>query len=33
MKILIGNITSLTKNGGYINQNTFFATEDICEGV
>ncbi|XP_010133738.1 PREDICTED: putative helicase Mov10l1, partial [Buceros rhinoceros silvestris] len=32
MKILIGNITSLTKNGGYINQNIFFAMEDICEG-
>ncbi|KAM9277463.1 RNA helicase Mov10l1 [Cariama cristata] len=32
MKILIGNITSLSKDGGYINQNTFFAMEDVCEG-
>ncbi|XP_026724105.1 RNA helicase Mov10l1 isoform X2 [Athene cunicularia] len=32
MKILIGNITSLSKNGGYINQNTFFAMEDVCDG-
>ncbi|KFQ62234.1 Putative helicase Mov10l1, partial [Pelecanus crispus] len=31
-KILIGNITSLSKDGGYINQNTFFAMEDVCEG-
>ncbi|KFZ54918.1 Putative helicase Mov10l1, partial [Podiceps cristatus] len=31
MKILIGNITSLCKDGGYINQNTFFAMEDVCE--
>ncbi|NXJ47348.1 M10L1 helicase, partial [Spizaetus tyrannus] len=32
MKILIGNITSLSKDGGYINQNTFFAMEGVCEG-
>ncbi|KAM6146847.1 RNA helicase Mov10l1 [Phoenicopterus ruber ruber] len=32
MKILIGNITSLSKDSGYINQNTFFAMEDVCEG-
>ncbi|KAM6320942.1 RNA helicase Mov10l1 [Aegotheles albertisi] len=32
MKILIGNITSLSKDGGYINQNTYFAMEDVCEG-
>ncbi|KFQ95258.1 Putative helicase Mov10l1, partial [Nipponia nippon] len=32
MKILIGNITSVSKDGGYINQNTFFAMEDVCEG-
>ncbi|KGL92149.1 Putative helicase Mov10l1, partial [Charadrius vociferus] len=32
MKILIGNITSLSKDGGYINENTFFAMEDVCEG-
>ncbi|NXT44384.1 M10L1 helicase, partial [Pelecanoides urinatrix] len=32
MKILIGNITSLSKDGGYINQNTFFAMEVVCEG-
>ncbi|NXJ60272.1 M10L1 helicase, partial [Rostratula benghalensis] len=32
MKVLIGNITSLSKNGGYINENTFFAMEDVCEG-
>ncbi|NXW94285.1 M10L1 helicase, partial [Alopecoenas beccarii] len=32
MKILIGNITSLSKDGGYINQNTFFAMKDVCEG-
>ncbi|KFV98118.1 Putative helicase Mov10l1, partial [Eurypyga helias] len=31
MKILIGNITSLCKGGGYINQNTFFSMEDVCE--
>ncbi|KAM6425236.1 RNA helicase Mov10l1 [Rhynochetos jubatus] len=31
MKILIGNITSLCKGGGYINQNTFFSIEDVCE--
>ncbi|NXN55412.1 M10L1 helicase, partial [Rynchops niger] len=32
MKVLIGNITSLSKDGGYINENTFFAMEDVCEG-
>ncbi|NXG43462.1 M10L1 helicase, partial [Psilopogon haemacephalus] len=32
MKILIGCITSLCKDGGYINQNTFFAMENVCEG-
>ncbi|NXN19644.1 M10L1 helicase, partial [Indicator maculatus] len=32
MKVLIGNITSLSKDGGYINQNTFFAMENVCEG-
>ncbi|XP_063998494.1 RNA helicase Mov10l1 [Pogoniulus pusillus] len=32
MKILIGSITSLSKDGGYINQNTFFAMENVCEG-
>ncbi|PKU48200.1 hypothetical protein llap_1479 [Limosa lapponica baueri] len=32
MKVLIGNITSLSENGGYINENTFFAMEDVCEG-
>ncbi|XP_035171167.1 RNA helicase Mov10l1 isoform X2 [Oxyura jamaicensis] len=31
-KILIGNITSLCKDGGYINQNTHFTMEDVCEG-
>ncbi|XP_064297780.1 RNA helicase Mov10l1 [Phalacrocorax carbo] len=31
-KILIGSVTSLSKDGGYINQNTFFAMEDVCEG-
>ncbi|XP_065521266.1 RNA helicase Mov10l1 isoform X4 [Lathamus discolor] len=32
MKTLVGNITSVSKNGGYINYNTFFAMEDVCEG-
>ncbi|XP_040405316.1 RNA helicase Mov10l1 isoform X4 [Cygnus olor] len=32
VKILIGNITSLCKDGGYINQNTHFTVEDVCEG-
>ncbi|KAM6137732.1 RNA helicase Mov10l1 [Pterocles gutturalis] len=32
MKLLIGNITSLCKDGGYINGNTFFAMENVCEG-
>ncbi|KAJ7416273.1 RNA helicase Mov10l1 isoform X1 [Willisornis vidua] len=31
-KTLIGSITSLSKDGGYINQNTHFAIEDVCEG-
>uniref|UniRef100_A0A8C3BLZ5 RNA helicase n=1 Tax=Cairina moschata TaxID=8855 RepID=A0A8C3BLZ5_CAIMO len=31
-KILIGNITSLCKDGGYINQTTHFTMEDVCEG-
>ncbi|KYO47495.1 putative helicase Mov10l1 isoform B [Alligator mississippiensis] len=31
-KMLIGNITSLTKNSGYINQTTFFTVEEVCEG-
>ncbi|XP_025071153.1 RNA helicase Mov10l1 isoform X2 [Alligator sinensis] len=30
--MLIGNITSLTKNSGYINQTTFFTVEEVCEG-
>ncbi|KFO72839.1 Putative helicase Mov10l1, partial [Cuculus canorus] len=32
MKTLIGNITALSENGGYINRNTFFAMESVCEG-
>ncbi|NXU56710.1 M10L1 helicase, partial [Turnix velox] len=32
MKVLIGNITSLSKDGGYINDNTFFAMQNVCEG-
>ncbi|XP_009874106.1 PREDICTED: putative helicase Mov10l1, partial [Apaloderma vittatum] len=32
MKILIGTITSVSKDGGYIDMNTFFAMEDVCEG-
>ncbi|KFP33977.1 Putative helicase Mov10l1, partial [Colius striatus] len=32
MKILVGNVTSLSKDGGYINQTTFFAMENVCEG-
>ncbi|XP_010217781.1 PREDICTED: putative helicase Mov10l1, partial [Tinamus guttatus] len=31
-KLLIGNITFLSKDGGYINQKTFFAMESVCEG-
>ncbi|KAM6290363.1 RNA helicase Mov10l1 [Porphyrio hochstetteri] len=31
-KTLIGNITSLCKGGGFINQNTFFSMKDVCEG-
>ncbi|XP_075784114.1 RNA helicase Mov10l1 isoform X2 [Pelodiscus sinensis] len=31
-KMLIGNITSLTKNGGYINQTTSFSMDQVCEG-
>ncbi|KAJ7397841.1 RNA helicase Mov10l1 [Pitangus sulphuratus] len=30
-KTLIGSITSLSKHGGYINQNTYFAMEDVWE--
>ncbi|XP_017673744.1 PREDICTED: RNA helicase Mov10l1 isoform X1 [Lepidothrix coronata] len=30
-KTLIGSITSLSKHGGYINQNTYFAKEDVWE--
>ncbi|XP_021240406.1 RNA helicase Mov10l1 isoform X2 [Numida meleagris] len=32
MKILVGNITSLSKDGGHINHNTHFTMEDVCEG-
>ncbi|XP_010187676.1 PREDICTED: putative helicase Mov10l1 [Mesitornis unicolor] len=32
MKVLIGIITSVSKNCGYINENTFFAMKDVCEG-
>ncbi|XP_048791082.1 RNA helicase Mov10l1 isoform X1 [Lagopus muta] len=32
MKILVGNITSLSKDGGYISHNTLFMMEDVCEG-
>ncbi|NXF85693.1 M10L1 helicase, partial [Eubucco bourcierii] len=32
VKTLIGSITSLCKDGGYINENTFFAMENVCEG-
>ncbi|XP_025937281.1 RNA helicase Mov10l1 [Apteryx rowi] len=31
-KLLIGNITFLSKDGGCINQKTFFAMEEVCEG-
>ncbi|NXE51720.1 M10L1 helicase, partial [Casuarius casuarius] len=31
-KLLIGNITFISKDGGYINQKTFFAMEEVCEG-
>ncbi|NXI61172.1 M10L1 helicase, partial [Anseranas semipalmata] len=31
-KILIGNVTSLSKDGGYINRNTLFTMKDVCEG-
>ncbi|CAM4479218.1 RNA helicase Mov10l1 isoform X1 [Caretta caretta] len=31
-KMLIGNITSLTKDGGYINKTTSFAMDRVCEG-
>ncbi|XP_036257025.1 RNA helicase Mov10l1 [Molothrus ater] len=30
-KTLIGNITSLSVDGGYINQNTYFAMQDVWE--
>ncbi|XP_072200440.1 RNA helicase Mov10l1 [Excalfactoria chinensis] len=32
MKTLVGNITSLSKDGGYISHNTLFTMEDVCEG-
>lgn len=32
MKILVGNITSLSKDVGYISYNTLFTMEDVCEG-
>ncbi|XP_077663976.1 RNA helicase Mov10l1 [Eretmochelys imbricata] len=31
-KMLIGNITSLTKDGGYINKTTSFTMDRVCEG-
>ncbi|NWI13652.1 M10L1 helicase, partial [Crypturellus soui] len=31
-KLLIGSITFLSQDGGYINQKTFFAMESVCEG-
>ncbi|XP_064361443.1 RNA helicase Mov10l1 [Dromaius novaehollandiae] len=31
-KLLIGNITFISKDGGCINQKTFFAMEEVCEG-
>uniref|UniRef100_A0A8C8RZ08 RNA helicase Mov10l1 n=1 Tax=Pelusios castaneus TaxID=367368 RepID=A0A8C8RZ08_9SAUR len=31
-KMLIGSITSLTKDGGCINQTTSFSMEQVCEG-
>ncbi|NXX82385.1 M10L1 helicase, partial [Urocolius indicus] len=31
-KILVGTVTSVSKDGGYINQTTFFAMENVCEG-
>ncbi|XP_009080185.1 PREDICTED: putative helicase Mov10l1 [Acanthisitta chloris] len=30
MKPIFGSITSLSKDGGYINQNTYFAMADVC---
>ncbi|KAJ7329638.1 hypothetical protein JRQ81_015812 [Phrynocephalus forsythii] len=32
VKTLIGNITSLTAVGGYINETTSFTMKDVCEG-
>ncbi|KAM9311728.1 RNA helicase Mov10l1 [Gastrophryne carolinensis] len=32
IKVLIGSITSCNKDGGYINQTTYFNTSDACEG-
>ncbi|POI31676.1 hypothetical protein CIB84_004573 [Bambusicola thoracicus] len=32
MKILVGNITSLSKDGGCISYNTLFTMKDVCEG-
>ncbi|XP_068959071.1 RNA helicase Mov10l1 [Petaurus breviceps papuanus] len=31
-KILIGCITSVAEDAGYINQNTYFSMQDVCEG-
>uniref|UniRef100_A0A8C5F2Q9 RNA helicase Mov10l1 n=1 Tax=Gopherus evgoodei TaxID=1825980 RepID=A0A8C5F2Q9_9SAUR len=31
-KMLIGNITSLTEDGGYINKTTSFSMAQVCEG-
>ncbi|XP_074862033.1 RNA helicase Mov10l1 [Carettochelys insculpta] len=31
-KMLIGNITSVTEDGGYINQTTAFSMDRVCEG-
>uniref|UniRef100_A0A8C3XNS2 RNA helicase Mov10l1 n=1 Tax=Chelydra serpentina TaxID=8475 RepID=A0A8C3XNS2_CHESE len=31
-KMLIGNITSLTEDGGYINKTTSFSMDQVCEG-
>ncbi|XP_074083329.1 RNA helicase Mov10l1 isoform X4 [Macrotis lagotis] len=31
-KILIGCITSLVEDAGYINQTTYFSMQDVCEG-
>nr|XP_014351818.1 PREDICTED: putative helicase Mov10l1 [Latimeria chalumnae] len=31
-KALIGSVTSCSKNGGYINETTYFSLDDVCEG-